>query len=323
MDNNQSFITLFKSVEYAKSYLKQRYQSFGFSSPTELAFKNGYTLVYYINMGETYFQQGKSAPLSIQPVLYFYGLSNWLKGALLTIDPDYPATTQVLAHGVSTRKKKKQGYRFLDDEIKVQKDGLFPFISNQLFNMKQLTGEKYKMKHLLMIIPELNKLFETLEKDKPLFIVESQMEKSSTANKREYMNLDISDVLLKKINLTPKQFEKMVKEKIGTELICKELNKHLIITVNAHSLFPPVYKNMENQFFIPSHLPLYFKIPELMSHYLILYNLSMICRYEIEWWGELLYSFSNNDLSFIDAFLNITKVKSPLLLQSLFFHDFN
>ncbi|WP_368731596.1 YaaC family protein, partial [Pseudomonas sp. 2822-17] len=76
---------------------------------------------------------------------------------------------------------------------------------------------------------------------------------------------------------------------------------------------------MNNDKYLPWHLPLYWNLPEIMTHYLLLYNLSMICRYEIDWWGELLYSFTNNDLSFIKSFLQCTSEKAPRLLQSLLF----
>ncbi len=54
-------------------------------------------------------------------MLLFYGMSQLFKACLLTIDPNYPESTTVLAHGVTTRKRKKQGYQFLEDEVKVQK----------------------------------------------------------------------------------------------------------------------------------------------------------------------------------------------------------
>ena len=38
-----------------------------------------------------------------------------------------------------------------------------------------------------------------------------------------------------------------------------------------------------------------YMLPELISHYLILYNLSMIARYETEWWSELLKTTPNDD----------------------------
>ena len=57
-----------------------------------------------------------------KPMLLFYGMGQLFKACLLTIDPNYPESTSVLAHGVTTRKRKKQGYQFLEDEVKIQKN---------------------------------------------------------------------------------------------------------------------------------------------------------------------------------------------------------
>ena len=63
--------------------------------------------------------------LLIQPILLFYGFVHLIKACLLQQDPCYPENTSVFAHGVTTRKRKKQQYEFLKDEVKFQKNGLF------------------------------------------------------------------------------------------------------------------------------------------------------------------------------------------------------
>ena len=310
MYDKNTFITLFQSVEYVKDYLYHKYKAEDFSNPVELAYQNGFSFVYYIKMGDNFFKQGKEAPVSIKPMLYFYGLSHWLKGLILTLDPHYPSTTQVLAHGVSTRKRKKQSYRFLSDEVKVQKHGFFPFVSKTVFNLNQLSGEKYKMRHLLMSIPEMNSLFQELEKETPLLPVS-----------KEDNTLVVSSLLLKKLHLTEETFESMILSKTGVELSCI-LNEDLLIKVNNDDMENiPIYSAMDQSLFIPSVLPLYSKLPEIFAHFLLLYNLSMICRYETEWWGEVLYSFTSNDKPFIEFFLQITEEKTPWLLQRMFFSE--
>src|SRR5699024_6517791 len=54
-------------------------------------------------------------------------------------------------------------------------------------------------------------------------------------------------------------------------------------------------------------------LPELLIHFLLLYNLSMICRYETEWWNELFHFSSGDDLPFIETFLRLTAKKVPLM----------
>lgn len=97
------------------------------------SFENCYPFIYYLEHGKNYYELYKTAPFSIQPMLLFYGISQLFKACLLTIDPNYPESTTVLAHGVTTRKQKKQGYQFLEDEVKVQKTDCLLMLQNNCF----------------------------------------------------------------------------------------------------------------------------------------------------------------------------------------------
>lgn len=233
--NPWAFFRTFFSASHMQKYLKQRYKNL--PDQEKLAFQNSYTIIYYIEHGKKYYDQSLIAPYELQPVLLFYGMVQLMKALILTVDPNYPETTQVLAHGVSTRKRKKSQYEFLFDEVKVQKNGLISYFSEKVFHMKQLEGEKYKMVDLLVQIPELQSTFKIMNKEKQSV---------------------------------------------------------------------PLCKKNENTF------------PELLVHYLILYNLSMICRYETEWWGELFHTYASNDLPFITEFLETTKQKVPYFISLLF-----
>ena len=149
----------FFSAEYCQRFLKKCYQKRNIENPEQKSYENCYAFLYYLEHGQIYYQQAENAPLIIKPILLFYGLVHLIKACILTIDPAYPETTSVLAHGVSTRKRKKQNYQFFQDEVKFQKNGLFPFMSEKLFHMKQLEGEKVTMEELLQLIPELDDLF--------------------------------------------------------------------------------------------------------------------------------------------------------------------
>ncbi|WP_418922207.1 YaaC family protein, partial [Bacillus thuringiensis] len=137
------------------------------------SFENCYPFIYYLEHGKNYYELYKKAPFSIQPMLLFYGISQLFKACLLTIDPNYPESTTVLAHGVTTRKRKKQGYQFLEDEVKIQKNGLFTHVAEQLFHMKHLEAEKFNMLELMGNIPELQNLFRYSQKGSTLYKIDS------------------------------------------------------------------------------------------------------------------------------------------------------
>lgn len=294
----------FYSAEYSQVHLKRCYQKGSVENPEQKSYENCYAFLYYLEHGQIYYEQAEKAPLILKPILLFYGLVHLIKACILTTDPAYPETTAVLAHGVSTRKKKKQNYLFFQDEIKIQKNGLFPFMSEKLFHMKQLEGEKVIMEELLQLIPELDDLF---------FLLNGKR----TFAKIHLLNeqFEIPEAILDHYHMTENRFKEYfpTKFKNGIEFT----NEGLSFKLNnqIHLDVSPLKFNYEGKFHaIPLHKSNLFTLPELLIHYLLLYNLSMIARYETEWWSELTKMMPNRDYPFIDTFLAITMKKGPFLI---------
>jgi hypothetical protein len=306
--SNQYFdwksFTCFFSAEYCQHYLKNSYQKYHFDNPEKKSYENCYTFLYYLEHGQIYYQQAEKSPLILKPILLFYGFVHLIKACILTKNPAYPETTTVLAHGVSTRKRKKQNYLFCHDEVKFQKNGLFPFMSEKLFHMKQIDREKVMMEELLQSIPELSDLFYILE-GKKTFV------KLPMVGER----LVVPVALIDHYHMTENRFKEFLGSKFekGSEFSSEGLS----FTTNMNSLSgtSPLRFNTEDQ---SISLPLIknnlFNFPELLVHYLLLYNLSMIARYETEWWSELTKMMPNRDYPLIHSFLDVTLKKGPYLI---------
>ncbi|KAB2328177.1 hypothetical protein F7731_25970 [Cytobacillus depressus] len=300
-----SFLYFF-SASSSQSFLKKCYQQLNIDSAEQKSYENSYPFIYYLEHGQIYYKQAEIAPLMIQPILLFYGLVHLIKACILTIDPNYPETTSVLAHGVSTRKRKKQQYHFFQDEVKFQKSGLFPYMGERMFHMKHLEGEKTTMKELLSQIPELNQLFVQTE-GKSTFLPIKQQENGYSLSKE----------ILDCYHMTEPRF---IEYWIGETSLSIELQEqddqyiHFSITKQDHTNLLPIKFNLENnQLCFPRRKDILNTFPELLIHYLLLYNLSMIARYETEWWSELIKMMPNQDYPFIQSFLNITSTKGPFL----------
>jgi len=210
----------------------------------------------------------------------------------------------VLAHGVSSRKRKKQNYHFFQDEVKFQKNGLFPFMSEKLFHMKQLEGEKVIMEELLQLIPELDDLFFLLDGKRTFIKLEVNDEK-----------LLVPDAILDHFHMTENRFKEFLASKFekGVEFS----NEGLTFSMNSNSPFgssPLKFHLEDNYYALPLNKDNNFNFPELLVHYLLLYNLSMIARYETEWWSELTKMMPNRDYPFICSFLDVTMQKGPFLV---------
>lgn len=302
-----SSFSMFFSADSTQSYLKNCYERIAIDNADQKSYENCYPFIYYLEHGKVYYEQAKTSPLIIQPILLFYGLVHLLKACILTIDPNYPETTSVLAHGVSTRKRKKQQYHFFQDEVKFQKTGLFPFISEKLFHMKQLEGEKISMDSLIRQIPELHHLIFQLERKQSFALVENK-------NNEFYIPKKVLDTF----HMTENRFIDFFTSKTVEPFSFARLEDPYIIFEkeegNSFDYTPLKYNLAEQCYTLPLTKEVGLGYHELLVHYLLLYNLSMIARYETEWWSELVKTMPNKDYPFIETFLQITLEKGPFLI---------
>ncbi len=141
------------------------------------SFKNSERFIYFLKHAESFYKQAAYSPLEIKPILLFYGMAQLIKACLITRDPHYPSHTSVLAHGVTTRKRKKQNYCFSDDEVKIQRNGLCVHFMKHLFGQSDVVDERYTMKKLLMGVPELSDIFYFQQKERFMTKVEKDKNK--------------------------------------------------------------------------------------------------------------------------------------------------
>lgn len=299
--------SIYFSADYSRAYLKKCYQNLQIENADQKSFENCYPFIHYLEHGKIYYNQASTSPIHIKPILLFYGLVHLVKACILTVAPDYPETTSVLAHGLSTRKRKKQQYSFLEDEVKFQKHGLFPMMAEKLFHMKQLEGEKIKMGEILKYIPELAPLHSQLVGKKTFLKVESNGPFFS-----------VSKTILDSFHMTENRFMDYFHSKSKAPITftdCKENSISFEMDLAGVTEPTPLKFNFDDSHFsFPLTRGDLFSLPELLLHYLLLYNLGMIARYEIDWWSELIKMMPNEDYPFIQSFLDLSLKKGPFLI---------
>ena len=106
------FFHLFFSASSSQLFLRKCYSQLHIAEAEQKSYQNCYPFIYYLEHAKTYYEQANLSPLSIKPILIFYGFAQLLKACLLTIDPNYPESTSLLAHGVTTRKRKNNNMNF-------------------------------------------------------------------------------------------------------------------------------------------------------------------------------------------------------------------
>ncbi len=298
--------TSFQSTSFVQTFLYEAYTQQSIQNADVKSYDNCYAFIYYLEHGKKYYQLAQMAPNEIKPMLLFYGMVQLIKACILTVDPDYPATTAVLAHGVSTRKRKKQNYSFLQDEVKIQKDGLLRHFARSLFSFNILRFDRLSMESLFARIPEMNLLFAYINKNEP-----------SKSVKINDNIIYLQATVLDDLNMTRRRFREFFHD--NSVHACSFEENDTVIFHEDAQLTPlqcaPFFFHRNGQYYLPTKRDLFHYVHEIIVHYLILYNLSMICRYETEWWNDLFHTFSSNDLPFIQQFLSVTIEKVPFLLS--------
>lgn len=302
--NNFSY---FFSASSTQNFLKKNYNELQIENPEQKSYENCYRFLYYLEHAKVYYEQADKSPLMIKPVLLFYGLIHLIKACILTTDPNYPETTAVLAHGVSTRKRKKQHYSFFQDEVKFQRSGLFPLMVEKMFHMKHLEGDKATMGDLLKQIPELSELFMQFRGEETFLKISMQ--------DGHYL---IPKKILDSFHMTENRFIEFYQSRSAVQASFIEREGdffELDLEMKSNYEPAPIKFNLwDGCYSLPLKKNSLFHFPELLIHYLLLYNLSMISRYETEWWSELIKMMPNQDYPLIQSFLNISMEKTPFLI---------
>lgn len=309
--NSWKRLQFFYSADTTQKILSKCYTKLKINDAEKKSYDNCYPFIYYLEQGEAFYNEASKAPLSIKPIMLYYGLIHLIKACLLTVDPFYPSSTSVLAHGVSTRKRKKRNYKFLDDEIKVQRNGLCSYFSEHLFHVKQLEGEKFKMADLLFLVVELDDIHYFLT-DKRNMISLEQTDKRTWTIPKKIEELYFMD---------SRRLKDYLDHKCVGNILWEDNRSSLLSLKKSITVSPPFRWHIKKQnLYLPSKIQPFSNLPDLIIHYLLLYNLSMISRYETEWWMELIKTTPNSDFPFITEFLNITEEKGPFLIER-FLHE--
>ncbi|MBY7141523.1 YaaC family protein [Virgibacillus sp. NKC19-3] len=302
----ESLYTYLRTLQTSQIFLKKCYRDLPNSDANAKSFENSGTFMYYLDHGSIFLTEGEHADIRLKPMLYFYGLVHLLKACLLTNRPDYPESTAVLAHGVTARKRKKKNYSFTGDEVKIQQNGLFCYAYNHLFHAETPPFQKINMNLLLGLIPEMNDFYSYRKEVKSISI-----------GKKGATNITFPLHLLDSYHLTKTAFIQRLRIYLPAMLDIKTSNDRLHIKLEKplQHITGPFYVHLDKQeIYFPCSRDYYLSINEIMVHYLLLYNLSMISRYETEYWGELISTKSEQDYAIISHYVNIAAEKIYFLI---------
>ncbi|GAA0353081.1 YaaC family protein [Bacillus horti] len=332
-----SFFHYYQNEPNVKALLLERYKAFPDiqeeKQALRLAYENTHKLIYFLKQGVAYFKSAKESEFIVRPLLLYYGVTSLMKAVILINDPFYPRTTAVLQHGITTRKKKKLHYQFLLDEIKVQRDGLLPLFAEMTLTSSLKVHSKFKVRELLSMVPELQDIYTRKTGEQtllPVHITEQPLPVTTTASlileDRQAATANMWELRFipdKKEGITQTEFESL------TDLFVVGLSEHESLlhsdqrTFSLHfesknPLFTPlqhpqICRNSDGSFFFYTKGTLRIS-DELVVINMLSYLLGMLCRYDTELWGELVFSFSSSDTYLIEEILQLILRKFPNLV---------
>lgn len=301
----ETLLMLLESQETAQAFLAHCYQSLDGIDAAMKSFENAQAFTHYIAYGQEMYREGAKMPKSMQPILFFYGACHMLKACLLVRRPDYPEQTSQLAHGVSARKRKRKDYTFRHDEVRIQHQGLFPYFSQHLFGIDPLSIGKCSMEDLLKALPAMLPLFRLL--GEPPLIALGQV------GQRE---LIIPEAILDGHQATWTTVQHRIKPFLpdhSSNILPNSLAIRLEEPLQSRH-GPYLFAGADGVIYLPAEKGPGCSMHEVMIHYLLLYNLSMLSRYETEWWGDLFAAKPDRDYPLISLFLETAKEQVPLLI---------
>ncbi|UFJ40461.1 YaaC family protein [Brevibacillus humidisoli] len=309
----------------ARHFLAERYAAAGLDNPERLAYQQSHRFMYTCIQARTYYLASAEGDLLIQPLLLFYGCVNLLKALLITREPDYPQNSRMLQHGVTTRKRKKSTYQLLQDEVRPQKEGLFPQLAHSL--RLTIVQDRYTLDYLFASLPELVsdysqsgftsawKPIQAIFSSPGMQLLFPHDSSGPLAYSTDTLAAYLNRVSPPNVHFYPAQ-EDLKSDKTdsltqpdrqATRAIHAQgpegvrLQQHPLLA--AHSADRYLFWNGSTD-----QLPL----PGWAAHYLLLYVLSMLCRYETEWWGELVLSRTMAEVYQVHRFLAIHRQLFPL-----------
>ncbi|MGN1400885.1 MAG: YaaC family protein [Bacillus sp. (in: firmicutes)] len=302
-------LNLFLSSSTTQTFLMKKYDSLGCPNSKEASYRNSTSFMNCLEHARCHYLLAASADMSLVPTLLYYGYMQLVKACILTVDPEYPRNSSVLAHGVTSRKRKKKNYDFLQDEIRIQKDGLFGHIGKMMFHMKHLEGERAAMHQLIKEVPEMNHYLDYFNHTRGFFFSSPApgLYKTETA-------------LLDRMHLTANGFENWFRNHFSCSLSIQDAEKKVLFLteepLTPTGMAPFRYDSLTGRFYLSAAKEsVCSKWDELMIHYLLLFNLSIITRYEPDWWLEMLKMKPNEDYPLITKYLSIAQQKTPFLVH--------
>lgn len=305
-----SYLSYFENLYNCKKFLIKNHNI----SDKKLLEKRALNLRYYIKQAREYFETSLRASFLTQPVLLYYG-AVCLSEALILAKRGYEDTTK--GHGLEASKLNNELTHLNEFKIKVVNKGTFGELSKTIksgydsdFNDLKLT--EWDLNELFSMIPEIAEIFEEN------FNKKSQIIKVNRIFDGDGEHLKINEILFP--SMTVDSINSLFSNICGLTNVYlppRQINdREYVIFKKSGKTEDITKKTIMNEEYLISDIDKgsCYHLNEISIHFMILYSLSMLCRYYSYVWGEGSLELEKGDFFIVKNFLKISTRKFPNLI---------
>lgn len=233
------------------------------------------------------------ADFAIQPLIRYYALLHGMKTVLYTLDLSYPNTSSVLQHGVSVRRTKRDSYAWPKETVHVYKEGVLQ--SFAAFHQYELPiGSRITVGHLLGYLPSL---YHGIAHMYPEYHHVYPITAASTFGIEQPDICFVPRSIASNRSLTVEEWRESYcacVEMSHQHKLDKKTEPDGLLAIPYIPARHPWVTHHKHKKYMYDNYPL----PEWLIHFVVLYTLSALCRYNPMEWSDI--TLWHND---VDAFL--------------------
>ncbi|WP_044641430.1 YaaC family protein [Risungbinella massiliensis] len=279
------------TMELLRDKYKHRYPE---KVAQNYAFRNSSLFCSYIRQSKEMWQEADKQSNWSKPLTLYYAMMNLWKAWILTIYPEYPEQTSQLKHGISTKKKKKQNFSLLADEIRFQRDGLTTLILTAM-NREELIGHVYTTEQLVSMLPVLQSSYLLVKSTPTLWKVTTVQDQILLPT---YFPDELIPIILEQANIN---YDPQLNRSREFSLPIKNLASSLYIEKSDPYLFARKDRSLP--------------VPEALILYLLLFSFSMLCRYDPALWQQVVSHEWMKESIWVEEIFQLTQNRFPTLIQ--------
>lgn len=290
---NFQSLSYWENEKIVLSLLQKKYEKkFSPKDAEKWAYRNCSTICSYLRQAKKMYEELRWQSLLSQPITLYYLMMNLWKIWILSLDPFYPERTSQLKHGISTKKKKRQPFSLLADEVRFQKEGLVAHLL-KLLQRQELMGRSYTIEQLVSMIPEMQPSYWMVKQQKTL-----------------WKGIDLGEKILV-LEKIPDEIIPFFQESIFSNY---ETNRNGILLQKTTNLHPYLlYQEGDPYLFLRKDRLI--PVPEALNYFMLMFHFSMLCRYDPPLWHDVIRQEWMKESIWVNEIIHLSTHRFPKLIE--------